>query len=483
MPQDTEQIASESTVKEFSALAEDKQRAALGRMSPVAKQALLAGIKKYPPTRQGATAPLPDVRTYSDLATAIAASKARVKEPDFPQQLARAKHRQAEMLPGIGATVGGLLGPEGMGLGVYVGELGRRELEGKPPAILGPAAEGLLTYAGGKAFEAGLGFLASKLSKMPVVHKAVENLFRALPSSDPGWRDQILASLWDLQRMAKSGEIPERVAGGVRNPEMYLRQLNSAIDKRLAKMFKTEYMGQIEAAHGTQVAIAENPEVMRQAFKWLSRARTVDDPVRTTLLRFVENPKAFVPIEDAAAVARAVNAQLREFEAATGEKQYLTAARSAVKAGMKRMDVALSKTLDDALRQAGQPGIAGYERRYAALSALNRELEREMNEAERLRLRLRPHEFVTTRGRAGLSLGSRLFRENPGKILEDAIDILRKSPDITGRPGAAVPAVFKGEFVEEPSVPATVPRAGVGGPRGPAPPVRGRAALPLPPQD
>lgn len=456
------QSASDDTVKSFLALGDDQKRDTLGKLSDPAKQALLAGIKGYKP------APATDARGLTAAAYPHAGSAQEnpggvplttgPAMPALPTVLPKSAHDivtpknmylagkgQLPYLAGGAATA--LAGPEagiplemllaavGGGAGrVAEHEAGRAVGAEDPWQTAGQAAWDV----GSKSAEIGAltggAGLAKKalLAAMPKLQNAVEGIFRAVPSDNPNYRDNVVAAMGDLQDMVRTGAIPKRSKGGLVNPEMYFRQVNSAIDQRLQDMFKNEYMGQINAVarRGAQVDIAENPAVIQQTMKYIARTQPADSSVRATALRLADNPTMQVPIKDAADLARTINAHLREIEAARPETAYVSAQRSAVKASMDRLDKALSSGINGKLEQYGQPGIAGYERRYAALSSINKELDTQMNSLERQRLELKPHAGVSAKGRGWLSTAGNLFKKNAGADLEDALTELGGSPTI-----------------------------------------------------
>jgi hypothetical protein len=381
--------------------------------------------------------------------------------PDFPSQVKSAKNNEAGFLPGIGATVGGTVGgPGGAGMGAAAGVLGKPFLTDEPANLNEAATTGLEYAAAQKGGDLAVQGIGKGLGWMigPKIQSAVEGIFRAVPSENPNYRDNVVAALGDLQNMVKSGAIPERTKGGILNPEMYFRQVNEAIDQRLKDMFNNEYMGQINIAKkaGAQIGLTENPQVMQQALKYIARTQTADSGARAAALKLAGNPTAQVPIEDAAELARAVNAHLRELSAARPEAAYVSAQKSATKASLQRLDSALSDSINGKLQSLDQPGVAGYERRYAALSAINRQIESGMNSLERQRLEIRPRAGVSLKGRGWASGVANIFKGNAGADLEDALLALKNSPDIP-TPVAGPRVVLQGQYAGQAGAPSSSP--------------------------
>jgi len=171
----------------------------------------------------------------------------------------------------------------------------------------------------------------------------------------------------------------------------------------------------------------------------LPAATASSDSPDGTAQRLVADPHYQMSIAEADALARDINAQLREFESGSPEAQYKTTTTSRAKAGLKRMDVALSKDINTRLRAVGQPGIEAYARRFAAISAFNKQVKTWMNPLERERLGLRTHEFVTSHGHGGISAGIKFFKENAGRDLADAFNTLHNAPRIYGPNSVANP--------------------------------------------
>jgi len=344
------------------------------------------------------------------------------------------------MIPMVGGIVGG---PEGFAAGTAADSIIQDLISGKKADVNKAATDTAVALAAGKITEGALNLIGRAALRMPPVQKAVEGIFRALPSDHPDYRGHVVASLWDLQQMAKNGTIPERAAGGIVNPEMYFRQMSSAIDTRLQQMYNTEYFPQIQVAarEGLGVQLTEHPDVLRQALRHVARSEDADSPVRTLALRLMENPNQRIPIEDAAALDKSVNAHLRTLQAASGEQRYVKMMKSATLSSLDRLDTDLGNLINSRLQDIDQPGIRSYGRRYAALSALKSELESQKNALERMRKIPSATEIATSKGRAL----KKVVGGNPGAQLEDAINILRQMPDLQAAAIGARPVVYNAE--------------------------------------
>jgi hypothetical protein len=110
-------------------------------------------------TMKGGPLYTPDSKaiTYPTTSSAVSGAKARTSQPEFPKQLTESKTTAKEMLPEIGSTIGMVGGLPGSAVGAGIGKAMQPVMDGGKPDVLGGAATGLVTYAGGKALETAMG--------------------------------------------------------------------------------------------------------------------------------------------------------------------------------------------------------------------------------------------------------------------------------------------------------------------------------------
>src|SRR4029077_10617289 len=133
-PQD--QVASESTVRAFLSLPEERKRASLGKMSEPAKQALLAGIRAVKSQPQGEAQP----QSFSDRLRDVGWRKpgdiAREKKP-MPDSGDSSFQSLGRMSPGSKMPIDEAMREAGAASSFAIGSGTRM---GMPPARLGTFA-------------------------------------------------------------------------------------------------------------------------------------------------------------------------------------------------------------------------------------------------------------------------------------------------------------------------------------------------------
>ena len=516
---DTLTPASSDSIGSFLSLNPDQRDDLVSRLSPDAKQALLLGLRTMSQAkRYGSTTPTttPEVAPSTGKAgTVYRPTGAFVREPTIggateePGQTIL-KTGQEMIPPGkaIGAGVMMAAAPEaslpieimlGM-IGGASGEAGEQLLRratglGEQPSE-DASERGLdITKAGLEmgAFQGALGGasrVADAFSKYinPYIF-GTEGVFRAAgPPADPEFFDNVQASSWDLANIYKQTEQQIRdKRGGFLNADHRFDAVVNGIKNYKEQMYENERAAQIAIGknYGKRVTVPGNPNELEFMGNWLSRQLPMGDPSPTAPVEkqrqflalraakaLAKNPLAPIPIEEADALAVAVNGY--------DLKKAYDRATSKVLSGKNAVDQGLKRSINDTLRSIGQPGIASYERRYAALSRVEEALASKMNHVQAMRTSDRLRAFFSVHGL--YARGSVESLESPGRRLEDALAALERAQrrGTIPQPGSSTAApyrIFEGEIVppgEEMTT--TLPRAGepsggdVGGAGGMRPP-------------
>jgi hypothetical protein len=215
-----------------------------------------------------------------------------------------------------------------------------------------------------------------EVADMP--NKAVasgDKIFRAVAptATDTGARANIHAASGDL------AEIADRVGwdalkGG--KTDMRPRGVRDAINERMGQMYQTEVAPKIAGAGDAKVTFTGGND----GLEFLSR-NAGDPEVRAAAGRMLAG-KGTSNLADAYTVAKGANAELRQFERLTPDQQYTIRNQNPGINQIENLDQELSQNIAQAFKDRGLPGIQNFERRYAALASLRREITNRISGAE-----------------------------------------------------------------------------------------------------
>lgn len=494
-------------VSKFLTLDADKQDQVFGSMSSGAQQALLLGLRTLRKSKvYGATTPtnIPEAAPSSGKAgTTYRESGGFVRVPTIGEEtksFGQAGLEAAqETLPGVAKGLGAGLAVAAMPADAPILAMGGAAAFG---GATGEAAEQLTKRATGlgeipeTSEEAGLdiakagtemGLLETGGKALGEVYRGLskyfdplvfgqEGVFRAAgPTSDPQFFDNVKAASYDLANIYQQTEKQIRDArGGFLNADHRYRATVQGIDNYLKQMYQTERAGQINTAaqYGSRVVVPGNANEIQFMGRWLSRQLPMNSPALRAAELLANNPLAPIPIQDADALAIAVNSY--------DLKSAIDRATSKVLSGKNAIDQGLKRGINDTLRNVGQPGIESYERRYAALSRVKEALENKMNKVQAQRTSDRLRAFFSLHGL--YARGSVESLEPPGGALEESLSKLSKAQKKGMIPEprssrAVPPNILQGEVMpEEGGLATTPPRAGE------PPPGRGGGMAPPPQQ-
>jgi hypothetical protein len=223
-------------------------------------------------------------------------------------------------------------------------------------------------------------YLSAKASGLPVpAVQAAEDIFRAAAPTGTNvkFRESLYTALPDLAEVARKVNLDE-AKGGIINPDMRVRETVKAIDAHLADMYKTEREPQIEpyknqtvqnkldfdAKNGLRYLVKNAGQV---SDRFLAAKALNGDPMTAGGL----NRLAIVTNEELAPL-RSMTPQERMAAQLTNKKM----------SGLQSLDKGLSNNLNDFLQAQGEPGLRGYEQRYAALSDVRNGLRPRINATE-----------------------------------------------------------------------------------------------------
>lgn len=268
---------------------------------------------------------------------------------------------------------------------------------------------------------------------------AIQKVFKSAgPPADPAFRNSVGEAAADLKAIYDANPINEMDRGGIINPDKRIRKTVEGINDYLSNMYHTERAGQISA--GTSVGAHSpitgvKPDTLSFTATKLSRELPLDTPERAVAKKLAMDPGADLTIAEIDSLQKAVGAELRQFKTKSGAQQAAIRSTSKITAGYEALEDGLKQTLDGSLKQSGQPGLADYNRRYAALTDVRDALEKKMNSSEAAQFLDNIQEFFSLHG-----IGARVrtaVGQSPGRQLEQGLKGMSKS---AGAPKAALPA-------------------------------------------
>lgn len=323
----------------------------------------------------------------------------------------------------------------------------------------------------------------------PEIHEAVEYatdaLFRAAPDADAiGYRANLEAAAPDLQKIAKqsltarTGVFDPKAPGGFFSTEYRPTNLYKDTNTYMRGMYQNEVAPMVQAADqaGARVQLVnlfqpggfQDREAIQGVMKFLSKVPDYEEGADQIAKRVMADPSAPITMTDAEILVRRVNALNRQAMRAvkTGSDAALKTDTNKIAAMSSHVDKLLGDAIDAKMTQYGQPGIRGFERRYAALSDFRDNLWKTLAPTEQQRLGIQPTTYLNPRG-----VGSRFYLRmgnNPGRQIESAMTRLARADDIPMGALGAQPVT------PQPAV--ATPVGGAGGAGGQLPPPGGAGA-------
>lgn len=311
------------------------------------------------------------------------------------------------------------------------------------------------------------------------VAQGTEKFLKAVPSNDIGVRANYEIAQGDLQAIAKKmlssrsplgiespggGVFSREAPGGIASTEMRPTELYTAIKDHLDDMYTSERAWQIQSGTSQGLHITpkfaqpQDADVFADAMRRVARIPNLETRAHEIAARVAANPTAPISIADADTLEQATSTMLRKFRAGTGSKQAVDLGTQRNTTLMENADSLLNEAMNSTLQGAGQPGINGYARRYAALARVMDNLERMIPATERGRFGLGPMDITSPSGIAKTL--STMIGKNPGRKIEDALRILARAPEIPRPTGIPITPPGAGPIP-------IVPPMGHGGPAGP----------------
>lgn len=264
----------------------------------------------------------------------------------------------------------------------------------------------------------------------PPVVNATEDIFRAAAPTNTNlkFRESLYTAAPDLAEVARKLNLGE-AKGGIINPDMRVNATVKAIDAHLADMYKTEREPQIEpyknqtvenkldfdAKNGLRYLVKNAGQV---GDRYLAAKALNGDPMTAGGL----NRLAIV-----------TNEELTPLRSMTPQERMAAQLTNKKLSGLKSLDKGLSNNLNDFLQAQGEPGLRGYEQRYAALSDVRNGLRPRINATELERnidLGLVGKGIkAVTGGKSGIASASQaaVADINIGKKLQGAMKVLAES--------------------------------------------------------
>lgn len=214
----------------------------------------------------------------------------------------------------------------------------------------------------------------------PEAVKAAEGIFQASAPTglNRNFRSNLYAATPDLAEIGRNIKLDE-AKGGLINPDMRVKATVDAIDSHLSDMYKTERAPQIERNAYRPIHNASFGPDAIEGLKYIERTAGTD-ALRGMATKALE--EGVLPLSEADQLAMAVNKNLRSFERMTPAEQAAAGITNRRMGSLDALDSAFGKSINQALKRAGEPGIQGYERRYAALSEISSQLGKRVNAVE-----------------------------------------------------------------------------------------------------
>lgn len=222
--------------------------------------------------------------------------------------------------------------------------------------------------------------MPAEIGKLPPkIVNATENIFRAAAPTgmNKGFRANLYAAVPDLADIGRAVNL-EEAKGGIINPDMRVRATVDAVRDHLDNMYQTERAPQIQRNADLPVDVGRNPNAQRGLeFLETTAGDVADSALATKALQ-----GKTLSVAEADKLAQLANQTLKSYEKMTPEGKMQIQTTSPKIGGIKALDQELSQNLNKTLQAQGEKGLWGYERRYAALSAIRDQLESRMNAVE-----------------------------------------------------------------------------------------------------
>lgn len=265
----------------------------------------------------------------------------------------------------------------------------------------------------------------------PKVVLGAEDIFRASAPTggNQGFRANVYAAAPDLADIARKIDLSE-AKGGMIRPDMRVHATVDAIGEHLAQMDKTERVPQIERNADAPVSMNVGPDSTK-ALEYLSKNGS-SDAVRSVAAKALEEKT--LTLAEADKLRMAGNAALTDFESMTAAERAQKAATSQRLFALKSLDKDVGAGMDGVLTNAGEPGLRGFERRYAALSEIRNQLSTRFNAVElkqpgMVKGAIQPIAKVLTGGTSGVASASQAAVADVGigKMLQRGLKTLGDS--------------------------------------------------------
>lgn len=219
-----------------------------------------------------------------------------------------------------------------------------------------------------------------QIGSMPAkaVH-AAEGIFQAAAptGTNVNFRKSLYTALPDLAEVARKVNLSE-TKGGIINPDMRVEATVKAIDAHLKDMYATERAPQIQAHANEPVQLSLDPNTRRGLEYLANHAGLAEE--QALAAQALRTGKLSVAATDK--LAQTANQYLLKYESASPEGKMQMEATNPKIGGLKALDRSVGNALNNVLEAAGEPGLRGYEQRYAALSKVRDGLRPRINAEE-----------------------------------------------------------------------------------------------------
>lgn len=299
--------------------------------------------------------------------------------------------------------------------------------------------------------------------------KAIDGLEKQFKASAPtgmnrNYRANLAVAAPDLAEIGRTIKLDE-AKGGIINPDMRVRATVDATNTYLQKMYQEERAPQIQRNASTPIAQNFGTDA-EEGLKYMARTGGESD-IRAIAQKAVDGSTLTVAEADKLAIA--VNSNLKGFESMTPADRAAASMINRRLGSVKALDRALSEGLNTTLKNAGEPGLSSYERRYAALSEYRDQLSKRMNAVELdqpgvVKGVLKPVASIFMGGKSGIASASQaaVADVNIGRMLQKGFEDLASTdlkPNRSIRPTPQWPANYQNS-------PRQLGRGGAGGGRG-----------------
>lgn len=248
--------------------------------------------------------------------------------------------------------------------------------------------------------------IAAKLPPRAV--SGAEDFIRAAAPTgkNVGFRENVYVAAGDLAEIGHKVELAE-VKGGIINPDMRMRATADAVRAHMQEMYATERAPQIQAIADRVIDMKVGRDAV-EGLNYLKRSGGTAE-IRDIATKALEARKLTGAELDQLAIV--ANENLRGFERLTAADKMQNSMTNRRLGSIKQLDREIGAKLDSALKDAGQPGIRSYERRYAALGEIEHQLNSRVNETElnqpgRIKGVIKPVVGALTSGKSGVASAS-----------------------------------------------------------------------------